>query len=214
MWDTPSGTRREPLLGWRVWRVREGRLDSWAASTTWWPGINRARCLTPGRSCLQPPGYVCRCGFWALFSPLRALERGRSDREEGSSVLGLVRGWGEVAVHGREGFRAQFAAVACLFDDWVWDAVQMPWPRGKAARTLWRIQRRIHCVRRPVPPDHERPRALKRAAVRYGVPLLGLEDALRQGLLSELGASQDMIDDVGQWLWQASPISADHGRLQ
>jgi hypothetical protein len=31
-----------------------------------------------------------------------------------------MRGWGEVAIHGSEGFRAERAVVACLFVDWPW----------------------------------------------------------------------------------------------
>src|SRR5919198_1555586 len=114
--------RQEPLLGWRLWRVRGPRLESWAASCAWDTTDNAARCLAPVRRCSRSPGRGCRCGFWGLFSPLRCLDRARAERTERSSVLGLIRAWGEVAVHGQEGFRAEHASVVCLFTDWVWEA--------------------------------------------------------------------------------------------
>lgn len=126
-----------------------------AASALQQPGIlggrgrvaSRAqRCAVPGpiRACERPPGRGCRCGFWGLFSPLRVLERARGEREERLSVLGLVRGWGELGIHGREGFRAQRAAVACIFSDWVWEARQPPctcgstraWSPSRAASSI------------------------------------------------------------------------------
>src|SRR5258708_13094420 len=36
--------------------------------------------------------------------------------------MGLVVGWGTVALHGREGFRAERGALRCLFTDRPWSA--------------------------------------------------------------------------------------------
>jgi hypothetical protein len=60
----------EPVvLGWRIWKLREGRLASWAIDYRWEPGENRARCLTAEhRACDASPGRHCQCGFWAAWS--------------------------------------------------------------------------------------------------------------------------------------------------
>jgi hypothetical protein len=193
--------RREPLLGWRLWRLRGGRLESWAATYVWEPGDNRAYCLTPLFRCQRSPGPGCRCGFWALFSLLDTLEHARRKRSERSAAVGLVRAWGEVAVHGREGFRAEHAAVVCLFTDWIWDVPILPCPnRGWTARWRWRLQRAVRYPGRPVPQDPRRPTALQEAAAAYGVPLLSLHDALRFGLLAELGMDERRRREVEAWV--------------
>ena len=112
----------EPVLGWRIWNVRDGRLDSWAVSYRWDRGENRAACLVfDRRPCASPPGRRCQCGFWAVWSPLQCLDRARAATEPPWGVaMGLVIGWGTVALHGREGFRAERAAVRCLFTDRPW----------------------------------------------------------------------------------------------
>ncbi|MDR0359628.1 MAG: hypothetical protein LBJ87_09240 [bacterium] len=197
--------RPEPLLGWRLWRARDGALESWAASWTWGPGHNHARCLAPGRRCLRPPGRGCLCGYWGLFSPLGTLERARAERTEQASVLGLIRGWGEAAVHGNEGFRAEYAGVACLFSDWVWDAPEMPCPEQGLGRAWWLAKRRFGYLPRPVPPDPARQRQLEATASLYEVPLLRLEDAVELHVLEEMGATQAMVDEVRAWLDMAGP---------
>jgi hypothetical protein len=145
----------------------------------------------------------CQCGFWALWSPLQALTKAREDHTEASSVLGLARGWGTVAIHGREGFRAERAAVACLFEDW-------PWADGMAAAELHRGRWRALVARvltGPIlRPDPRRKDALHDAAGRYGVPLLDLETALRIGLLAELGVADLALDQIRRWLQAVVPI--------
>jgi hypothetical protein len=140
------------------------------------------------------------CGFWGLFSPLRALERGRAERTERSSVLGLIQGWGEVAVHGSEGFRAEHSTVACLFTDWIWDAARLPRPRGNLEGLVWRLQQAVGYVPRPTPPDPWRRASIEQAAAHSGVPLLGLSDALQHNVLREFGVLSEAIDEVSTWL--------------
>jgi hypothetical protein len=140
------------------------------------------------------------CGYWGLFSPLRALERGRAVRTEDASVLGLMRGWGEAAVHGLEGFRVQRAQVVCLFRDWVWDAPQMPCPAAGLGRAFWITKRRLHLLPARVPSHPARTRMLEEIASRYEVPLVSLEDAVHVNALTELGASRAMVSEVRAWL--------------
>ena len=195
----------EPLVGWRLWRVRGARLESWAASYAWDPTDNLARCLAPVRRCVTAPGRGCKCGFWGLFSPLSCIDRARAERTERSSVLGLIRSWGEVAVHGQEGFRSEHSRVICLFTDWVWESPMLPCPDKGPARWWWRALEALHYVPRPVPPDPWRRQSLDEAATAYGVPLLSLKDALQYGVLEELGTTPEMRREIKSWVDMVGP---------
>jgi hypothetical protein len=196
----PTNGRAEPILGWRLWRLRGARLESWAASYTWEPGENTARCLAPLRRCPRAPGNGCRCGFWALFSLLQCVERACSERNERSTVVGLIRGWGEVALHGSEGFRAAKASIACLLTDWPWDAPRAL-PEGRlAGRWRPRLRRALQYLSSPPPPEPWHAHMLREAAALYGVPLVSLEESLRIGLLEELGLDEPMRGEVRAWV--------------
>jgi hypothetical protein len=91
-------------------------------------------------------------------------------------VLGLVRGWGEVAIHGHEGFRAERASVVMLFSDLVG-------PRSLTPMRWW---------------HGRRARVLRDAAGRYGVPVLPLRTALDHRVLEELGLPRSAIAQAGQ----------------
>src|SRR5215831_6272758 len=117
----------EPVLGWRIWNLRGGRLESWAVDYCWEPGENLAACLAPHRrACRSSPGLHCQCGFWAVWTPGQCLARACAAAEPPWHVMGLVVGWGTVALHGREGFRAERAALRCLFTDRPWSAAALP----------------------------------------------------------------------------------------
>lgn len=112
------------------------------------------------------------------------------------TVLGLVQAWGEVALHGEEGFRAANAAVVALFTDWVWDTETRP---GSRARSWW--WRLLHVgegasSRRRTPPDPERDQLLSTVAKMHAVPALPLELALRSGFLAEVGVDADRREEV------------------
>jgi hypothetical protein len=189
--------RPEPALGWRLWRVRGGVLRSWAVDYAWEVGENRASCFAPWRDCPSSPGRRCRCGFWALYSPHDCLRRARDDPNERVSVLGLVRAWGEVAIHGQEGFRAERASVACLFTDWPWDEPMLMDIRG--ATWMRRFRRRFLQLAAPET-DPSRLSQLQAAAARYAVPLVSLRHAVDYGLLQELGTEPDTCRQVAAWL--------------
>jgi hypothetical protein len=131
--------RPEPVIGWRLWKVKDGALQSWAVNHTWRAGENRAVCLSdePYR-CPHSPGDSCRCGFWALYSPLAAIQLA-SSASPARTVMGLIAGLGIVAVHGPEGFRAEKAVIMCLFSDVVASS-----PMERVWRRIWRrIWRRL-----------------------------------------------------------------------
>lgn len=185
----------EPVVGWRLWRVREGELHSWAVEHVWQPGENMAECFADEMSrCPRSPGKLCRCGFWALFTPTAAM-RLAAEKPTGRAVMGLIKGYGTVALHGAEGFRAEMATVTCIFADEISLA---------SVERLWRgLQRRFRGG-----PGH-RPLgstdALKKLASHYGVPLVSLQSALSLGLLNELGVARDAITELQGWLAQQPP---------
>ena len=171
---------------------------SWAVDRAWEPGENRATCLAPaGRRCMAAPGHGCMCGLWALWSPSRCLSKACDDRYERLTAMGLVVGWGTVALHGDEGFRAERGRVVCLFEDWVWR------PREPMEQPQGLLQRLVSLLRghdQPPEPDPDRPLELARAAERYSVPLVTLREAVRVGLLAELGVSRPIIEEVRDWV--------------
>lgn len=193
--DEPP-SRTDPLLGWRLWRVRDdGSLLSWGVRHAWQPGVNQASCLAE-KHCDPAPGRACSCGFWAVFGADRCLRYGRDTLSDPSAAFGLVRAWGEIALHGREGFRAQHGAIVCLFSDWLWPldeacdtAPRPPWWRRAQEALLMAGEAAV----RPAP---GRETALQHAADRYAVPLLSVDAALRSGFLAEQGIPERAIDDL------------------
>ena len=176
---TPSA---EPVVGWRVWRLEHDRLHSLAANYTWQAEENEAVCLKDHQACDASPGLGCKCGFWALWDPAGSVLTARSQHD---SVLGIVAGWGTVALHGTEGFRAQFAMVRCLLRDWPWDETLTAIAQaGKPAR--W--QRGFLPWRRKA--SQEWGSEICRAASRYRVPLIELTQAVPLGVLAELGVDR------------------------
>lgn len=186
----------EQVIGWRAWKLRDDGLNACAVDYSWIPGDNHAHCLRDV-PCPRAPGRGCQCGLWALHSPLRCFSRLRSDRTENLWVVGLMRAWGEVAIHSTEGFRAEHAAVACLFTDWPWDC---PGPvHATAIVQLERLLHRFGIRGHVTPPDPSRERRLREAATGYGVPLLSVGQAVRSGLLSELGVSPTAVAEAADW---------------
>ncbi len=189
----------EPVLGWRIWNLRDGRLGSWAVDYCWTPGENVATCLAShSRACSSSPGQDCQCGFWAVWSPVDCLVRACTAKEPPWHVMGLVAGWGMVAVHGREGFRAERAALRCLFTDRPWGS------SGRSGATGRLIDWWRHALGWPALPEPELGCAsshihdLAAVAERYAVPLVSLRGAVSVGLLNELGLPLAQIEDAAR----------------
>ena len=192
-------SRREPTLGWRLWRLRDGRLWSWALDYAWKSGPLEARCMIDQASsraalfvrrepCERSPGQHCQCGIWGLWDLGRCVAEGRDylPSVRAALVIGLIAGWGTVAIHGDEGFRAQRAAICCLLADSIWDKSMDPlcdqqswWlPAGRWLRLLAR----------------PRSTSLRCVASEYAVPVLPLADAVRSGVLAEFGLSDQQLE--------------------
>jgi hypothetical protein len=185
----------DPIVGWRVWNLRDGRLGSWAIDRCWKPGENVATCLPySSRACRSSPGHGCQCGFWAVWSPMDCVVRACTAKEPPWHAMGLVAGWGTVALHGREGFRAERAALLCLFTD-------RPWAGSWRSRRAGRLVRPWRFLLRWTSPGEVEARytaALDAVATHYGVPLVSLREAVRIGLLDELGVPSRQIDEAAR----------------
>ncbi|MGH7922935.1 MAG: hypothetical protein ACREQM_23760 [Candidatus Dormibacteraceae bacterium] len=128
----------------------------------------------------------CQCGFWALNDPFRTFRCARAEHAERYSVVGLIRGWGEVAFDGDEAFRAEYAGIVCLFADWCWQPDLRRARSSLAGPRFW-LRRRVGDVRPATSECGGRQEALRVAARAYGVPLLSLRSAAQGDLLGELG---------------------------
>lgn len=186
--------RCKPLVGWRLWRLREDRLHAWVVDHVWDVGLNEARCLPcgpppammapPPPACERSPGTNCMCGLWAVWDFGLCTRKARTETQRlqrGSVVIGLMAGWGTVAIHGDEGFRCQHASILCLFSDSIGDRTFAPMGR----RPGWWA--RLPVWKSPERSMPQRLNSLRNAAAHHGVPLVALADAVRFGLLSEFG---------------------------
>lgn len=181
-------TPPEPLVGWRVWRLRGRELASWATAYVWRPNTNTAGCLKPASACTAAPGEGCKCGFWGLYSRGLCLWRARQDHDEPAPVVGLIRAWGEVAVHEQEGFRAQYAAPVCLFTDWIWGPPDPLGPETRRPARWWQAFTGLVADDSQAPgPVPDLDGRIRIAADEYGIPALSVADALRVGALQEMG---------------------------
>jgi hypothetical protein len=101
----------EPLLGWRLWHVRDGRLLSWSQDAEWPAGRRfEARCRRlVRRSCGEAPGGRHACGIYAVRkreAAMRLLDE--LPPLPAPVALGQVSLWGR-AFENVGGWRAQYA---------------------------------------------------------------------------------------------------------
>jgi hypothetical protein len=108
----------EPIRGWRVWKVADGRLYSTFFGTLW-PERTRleARCGLGGRSSPgglrgvhEAPWSACDCGIYALKSSAQALHLARQIMATVPAAVGQVSLWGRL-IETERGYRAQYAYV-------------------------------------------------------------------------------------------------------
>jgi hypothetical protein len=108
----------EPIRGWRVWKVADGRLYSTVFGTLW-PDRARleARCGLGGRSSPgglrgvhEAPSRGCDCGIYALKSRADALFLAHQIAQPALVAVGRVSLWGHV-VETERGYRAQYAYI-------------------------------------------------------------------------------------------------------
>lgn len=96
-----AGMKVEDLIGWRVWRVRNGHLWSYSADYAWMPGE-----VSEG-----DPGDHDSAGIWAFKDKRRAFQK--AVESGGSYVWGSVLLWGHVVEH-KDGYRASKARIVSI----------------------------------------------------------------------------------------------------
>jgi hypothetical protein len=111
--------------------------------------------------------------------------------------MGLISGWGSVAVHGREGFRAELASVVCLFSDRIWIA--------RWGSPMERLLKAIGMRSRSRSSDLSDQSLARRAGLegvadRYAVPVVSLADAVEIGMLGEFGVGKEQVSEIEAWL--------------
>jgi hypothetical protein len=103
--------RAGEIVGWRIWKLCNGFLDSVFVTYTWRPGVfERSSCK---RREYDRSGYYENFGYHAFK------ERDRAEREASMythwwpCVIGSVAMWGEVIEH-EHGWRSEYAAVRSI----------------------------------------------------------------------------------------------------
>jgi hypothetical protein len=127
----------EPIVGFRSWRVIDGRLRSVYLPTFWTERQMTASCLCsespdPDTVRSAAPGHGvpdrgCTCGIYAYYEP--DLNFPAVDFQ---GVTGIVSVWGAIEVHD-EGMRAQHARVEALALYSRWTTRQIDAVRNVAA---------------------------------------------------------------------------------
>jgi hypothetical protein len=96
-----AGMKVEDLIGWRIWRVKNGHLWSYSADYAWMPGE-----VSEG-----VPGDHDGAGIWAFKDKRRAFQKAV---EHGYGyVWGSVLLWGHVVEH-KDGYRASKARIVSI----------------------------------------------------------------------------------------------------
>lgn len=100
-----GGIRAEDLIGWRIWRVCVGFLQSYSQGIIW----------EPNEPMEGKPGDHDHVGVWAFREQRRAIEKmlGALPIYGIPFVYGSVRLWGDVVEH-TDGYRAQYARILSI----------------------------------------------------------------------------------------------------
>lgn len=94
-----------PLLGWRIWRIRDDcRLESLAWDGSIWEprAAVVASCATEGEM-HEAPSLRCSCGVYAATDPWWTIRYSMLFAQP--AIIGLMAGWGTIIEHAH-GFRA------------------------------------------------------------------------------------------------------------
>jgi hypothetical protein len=97
--------RAGEIIGWRVWKLCHGLLQSVVVSFTWHPGVfERSSCILYGHNNL---------GYHAFRDKEQAERETSMQAYWLPCVIGSVAMWGEVIEH-ENGWRSEYAAVRSL----------------------------------------------------------------------------------------------------
>jgi hypothetical protein len=139
----------EPVIGFRQWRVRDGRLYSPFTGDAWDETELRARCTLDTHDPRDTPATDCGCGVYAYYD-----QPPRSSAATRDLVIGAVVLWGELELHGG-GMRASHARIVGL---------ALPPTGGRKRRLLVAAAARLQVPAVPF-------RRLRRLAGQAGAPV-------------------------------------------
>lgn len=99
-----AGMKVEDLIGWRIWRVKDGHLWSYSVDYAWLPdGVAEG-----------VPGDHDSLGIWAFKDKRRAFQKALESATPNTAyVWGSVRLWGRVVEHA-DGYRASKARIMSI----------------------------------------------------------------------------------------------------
>jgi hypothetical protein len=107
-----------PVVGFRSWRLANGRLQSPYIPCRWDGPVMHAECYDANRSLVRGEGWLhephdsphpdCQCGIYAYHGPGMRHYYG-----EAWCCEGVVTAWGRIEVHA-DGIRAEYARVRAL----------------------------------------------------------------------------------------------------
>jgi hypothetical protein len=140
----------EPIVGYRQWRLLEGRLRSLFSESSWLGPELQARCPVGGHDPQITPAQACSCGIYAYYDPCpRTASAATHDLIGGAVVV-----WGRIELHAT-GMRAEHARIVAL---------ALPVSRGPKRRAAAEVAERLGI---PLVPH----RRLRSAAAEHGAPL-------------------------------------------
>ena len=120
----------DPVVGFRQWRLTDGRLRSLYSGVRWHGRELRARCALRDRDSHESPANACSCGIYAYYDPCpRTASAGTRDFVAGAVIL-----WGRIELHAT-GMRAQYARVV---------AFERPFSRGRKQSELVQLAQRLN----------------------------------------------------------------------
>jgi GNAT superfamily N-acetyltransferase len=140
----------DPVVGFRQWRLAEGRLCSPFSDVRWDEAVVDAVCPLGAHGPEDVPAEACSCGIYALYEPCpRTASTATADLVSGAVVV-----WGTIQLHAN-GMRAGSCRVIAL---------ELPVSRGR---------KRDECVAvaEALGVPAVRHRELRARAARYGAPL-------------------------------------------
>jgi hypothetical protein len=116
----------DPVVGFRDWRVEDGKLASRHLPMLWTERTMRAECFPIGgyefaseldANPHSAPGVSCSCGIYAWHRP-----QGEFSMVDVRGVTGIVTLWGTLQTYA-DGMRAEYARVEALavYDRWTAD---------------------------------------------------------------------------------------------
>ena len=161
----------ESVVGFRTWRVVDGRLWSPYIPRSWDERVMRAECYRGSGALIEvsapldhapdaAPHPDCRCGIYAYHLPPP-----RFSSVDHRGVTGIVSAWGRLEAHA-DGVRAEMARIEAL-------AVSAQW----SDRQRWAALELAERLDIDLVEDVE----LQAVAARYGPPLAPELLALRAG---------------------------------